>query len=133
LQSRINQNQARSNEILSPVGKVQDNDLSHQFSSDYGDDSQDGSDGTFGLKQDRQILEQVWHKEPSEDYFVLNSDSLNEDSDSSKSKLGSIKSRLHSILESSSKIKDSVSSNASRFADAVSNKISDLSRLIKKK
>jgi chromosome segregation ATPase len=133
LQSRINQNQARSNEILSSVGKVQDNDLSHQFSSDYDDDSQDGSDGSFGLKQDRQIPEQVWHKEPSQDYFVLNSDSLNEDSDSSKSKLGSIKSRLHSILESSSKIKDSVSSNASRFADAVSNKISDLSRLIKKK
>jgi chromosome segregation ATPase len=133
LQSRINQKQARSNEILSPVGKVQDNDLSHQLSSHYSDDSQDGSDESFGVKQDRQIREQVWNKEPSQDYFVLNSDSLNEDSDSSKSKLGSIKSRLHSILERSSKIKDSVSSNASRFADAVSNKISDLSRLIKKK
>jgi len=133
LQSRINQNQARSHEISSPVGQVRDNDLSSQFSSDYGDDSQDGSDGSFGLKQDSQIQEQAWQKEPSQDYFILNSDSLKEDSDSSKSKLDSVKSRLRSILESSSRIKDSVSSNASRFAGAIGKKISDLSRSIKKK
>jgi len=90
-------------------------------------------ENSFEFREDKQIKGLL--NGSNQDFFVLNSDFLEEDLDNSNNigKLSLIKSKLNDLIKSSLKIKESISSSAFHFKEAVTNKIFELSKLVKKK